>query len=315
MTKKNRISESKRGITTFTIVAALLLMTGVAAAADISVPFIPQVPPGDWSSTKNCGQTSSLMTYSFYDGTTPTAQGIKDIDTWLNGRFGDPINNWNGAYQTTTKLETLAKEYGGKYGTFPYSYKASGWSVARVKQEIDAGRPVIVAVTGAPLGQSYGGHFLVAKGYTSTGIITNDPGRTSGVLTYTNTQFANAMSSQGGAVVVVRQNPITVTYPNSENDGHYWRISTSNTVQWKFSSAVGYPGSTVKIQLLKGTGTPTVIPITTINVPIGSNGQGSYTLPANALLWKVGTGYDYKVRVTTNYGYSDTSKYYFTIFS
>lgn len=205
MTKKNRIIEPIVRITTLAVIA-IVLLTGLAGAFSnpLGVPFIPQVPPGTWSETKNCGQTSSLMAYSFYDETTPTVQGIKDIDTWLNSRFGDPINNWNGAYQTTTKLETLAKEYGGKYGVFPYSYKASGWTVARVKQEIDAGHPVIVAVTGAPLGQSYGGHFLVVKGYTSTGIITNDPGRTNGVLTYTNTQFANAMSSQGGAVVETR---------------------------------------------------------------------------------------------------------------
>jgi hypothetical protein len=238
------------------------------------------------------------MVYSFYDGTTPTVQGIKDIDDWLFKKYGSSqaINSYNGSDTSTTILETLAKEYGGKYGVFPNTYKTSGWTVARVKQEIDAGHPVIVAVTGAPLGQSYGGHFLVAKGYTSTGIITNDPGRTSGVLTYTNTQFANAMTSQGGAVVVVMPNPITVTSPNG---GESWRIGSTQTIRWSYT---GNPGS-AKIELVKNTGAATTLANW---APIGSDGTGSYSF------WLFQSAGSYKVRVTTSPG-SDMSNGYFTI--
>ncbi|MDF1498263.1 MAG: C39 family peptidase [Patescibacteria group bacterium] len=209
MTEKNRSTGLILRTMAF-VVMGLILLTGLAGAYSnpLDVPFKSQVPPGTWSETKNCGQTSSLMIYSFYDGTIPTDQGIKDIDDWLFQEYGSSqaINDYNGSNTDIAILETLAIEYGG----FPNSYKASGWTVARVKQEIDAGHPVIVAVTGAPLGQSYGGHFLVAKGYTATGIITNDPGRTNGVITYDNTQFSNAMNSQGGAVVVVIKKSIPI---------------------------------------------------------------------------------------------------------
>lgn len=317
MKRKSRTAERMLGTVVLGIIAMMLLAGTVMAASNpINVPFIPQYPPGtSWTDSKNCGQTSSLMVFSYYDGTTPTQQGIKDIDTWLYSRYGDkdPISIWNGWFTDTTKLETLAKEYGGKYGTFPYTYKSSGWKIDRVKQEIDAGHPVIVEVDGAYLpGRKYRVHYLVVTGYTSTDIITNDPGRDYGYgngAKYSSTDFAAAMNARGGAVVVVRPNTITATSPNG---GDYWRISYPNTVQWKYSSDLGYPGSTVKIELLKGT---TVIPVTTLNVPIGSNGQGLYTIPAYGLLWKASPGSDYKIRVTTNYGYSDTSKNYFTITS
>ncbi|MCK4359364.1 MAG: C39 family peptidase [Candidatus Cloacimonetes bacterium] len=106
------------------------------------VLFKAQVPPGIWSETKNCGQTSALMVFCYYNATTPTEQGIKNIDDWLYQKYGDPINNYNGSETNTTKLEELAKEY----GEFTNSYKANDWDIERLKQEIDAGHPVIVAV-------------------------------------------------------------------------------------------------------------------------------------------------------------------------
>jgi len=146
----------------------------------LNVPFKAQVPPGIWSKTKNCGQASTLMVLCYYKGTTPTEQGIKDIDDWLYKKYGDPIDNYNGYYTTTTKLEALAREYAG----FPSSYKASGWGLNRLKQEINDGHPVVVAVTASYLSNrdySYsGGHFVVAKGYTDTHIVCNDPGTSKG---------------------------------------------------------------------------------------------------------------------------------------
>ncbi len=94
--------------------------------------------------------------------------------------------------------------------------------------------------------------------------------------------------------------PITVTSP----DGfEIWQgVFSTKTIQWSY---IGYVGSTVKIELLKGT---TAIPVTAINVPIGSNGRGSYSK-----MMVLAPGSDYRARVTTNYGYSDTSNSYFTV--
>lgn len=170
----------------------------------LNVPFKAQVPPGDWDKTKNCGQASALMVFCYYNGTTPTVQGIKDIDDWLYQKYGDPVNNYNGSETNTTKLEALAREYGG----FAGSYKASRWDIERLKQEIDAGHPVIVAVIAGYLsnrGYSWaGGHFLVVKGYDDANIICNDPGTSGGENKYyTHNEFSAAMAAQKGAVVVV----------------------------------------------------------------------------------------------------------------
>ncbi|MCX5991088.1 MAG: C39 family peptidase [Chloroflexi bacterium] len=171
------------------------------------MPFKAQVPPGSWAETNNCGQTSSLMVFSYWNGTVPTEQGIKDIDDWLYTKYGDPVNGYNGSISTTTKLESLAREYGG-FST----YKASGWDLNRLKRELDAGHPVIVAVIAGRLSnRSYtysGGHFVVVKGYSSTHVICNDPGTSGGHdKYYANTEFSLAMSDQGGSVVVIAPPP------------------------------------------------------------------------------------------------------------
>jgi len=191
-----------------------------AYGRELGVPFKTQYPPGtSWDDTKNCGQTSSLMVFCYYWNTTPTVEGIKNIDDWLHETYGDPINNYNGWYTTTTKLARLAREYAG----FSDSYKASGWNLDRLKQEIDAGHPVIVAITAGKIPyrqptdpevnhyRNYeytGGHFVVVKGYAEyrgiSCIICNDPGTVLGEgKCYYASDFKAAMDDQGGAVVVV----------------------------------------------------------------------------------------------------------------
>jgi uncharacterized protein YvpB len=297
MDKKNKKTETILKTTAF-VVIALMLFTGIAGAYSNPLPvlFKAQVPPGDWSNSKNCGQASSSMVLSYYYETVPAEQSIKDIDTWLNGKYGDPINNWNGWHTDTTKLETLAREY----GDLPNSYKSSGWTIDRVKQEIDAGHPVIVEVDGIYLPpRTYRVHYLVAKGYTSTNIITNDPGTNYGDgATYSNANFAAAMNAQGGRVVVIISKPVTVIFPNG---GESWRAGTFHTIKWSYA---GNSGTLVNIDLLKGT---QVTRIAT-SVSIGTNGKGSYS-------WWIlqSTGSDYKIRITSNYGYTDTSNGYFSI--
>ena len=180
----------------------------------IEIPFKAQVPPGTWDKTKNCGQASSLMAFCYYWNTQPTEEDIKRIDEWLNEKYGDPINNYNGWYTTTAKLEALSREY----AKLPCSYSTNGWNLNRLKQEIDRGHPVIVAITAGKIPyrestdpevihyRNYkweGGHFVVVKGYTSDCIICNDPGTSLGESKYYfNDDFEAAMNDQSGAVVV-----------------------------------------------------------------------------------------------------------------
>jgi len=181
----------------------------------LDVPFKAQVPPGSWDKTKNCGQACSSMVFCYYWNTEPSEEDIKKIDNWLYEKYGDPIDNYNGWETTTTKLKTLACEY----ANFPKSYKASGWNLEKVKQEIDAGHPVLVAIVAGKIQyrkktdpdvihyRNYnweGGHFVVVKGYTSDCIICNDPATSLGDgKQYYNNDFKAAMDAQGGAVVVV----------------------------------------------------------------------------------------------------------------
>ena len=185
----------------------ILAINASVSANPLPVVFKAQVPPGEWANTNNCGQTSALMVMSYHQGSVPTEEGIKDIDEWLFQKYGDPINSYNGSVTNTTKLEALVKEFGGYFN----SYKDSGWDLPDLRQQIDVGLPVIVAVTAGYLsnrGYSYaGGHFVVVIGYTQTHIICNDPGSSSGAAKYyLNNEFSQAFSSQSGSILMVIPN-------------------------------------------------------------------------------------------------------------
>ncbi len=190
----------------------LTLRVGAAIQLNLDVPFKAQVPPGEWGKTQNCGQASSLMVFCYYLGTVPDADGIKDIDDWLNEKYGDPTNNYNGSPTTTAQLSALGSGYAGLSQT----YAASDWGLDRLKEEIEAGHPVIVALVAGHLsnrGYAWaGGHFVVAKGCTATEIICNDPGTSQGHnKKYKNEEFEAAMEAQGGSVVVPMPSaPLTI---------------------------------------------------------------------------------------------------------
>ncbi|MDP3057401.1 MAG: NosD domain-containing protein [bacterium] len=314
------------GILAYAITVLILLsMVGAAYSNPLEVLFKAQVPPGT-TGTQNCGQTSSLMVFSYYNGTIPTEQGIKDIDDWLNKTYGkkQPINNYNGAATTTSILEVLAKEYGG----FTDSYQDKGWTIDKIKQEIDSGHPIIVSITAKYLsnrGYNYAdGHFVVVTGYNATHIIVNDPGTSKGSSKYyLNSEFWDAMTCKsaencnarraGGSVVVVM--PKTPPIPPkqkivvlSPNGGENWPVESEQKIQWKYT---GKQTTSVKIELQKGS-SPLLTELIAIFVPTDYNGDGSYlwTIPATHE-----TGTDYKVIVTSmeNSKRTDTSDGYFTI--
>lgn len=141
---------------------------GVIGNRALPVEFITQVPPGNNNDTHNCGQTCALMTFCYWNKTTPTVQGIKDIDDWLYTRFNLPKNDYNGSDATKDQLAILAREY----ASFTASYAESGWDLNGIRREIKQGRPVIVAIiAGFLTNKTYnwnGGHFVLAVGYTDT---------------------------------------------------------------------------------------------------------------------------------------------------
>ena len=91
---------------------------------------------------------------------------------------------------------------------------------------------------------------------------------------------------------------ITVTSPNG---GEKWKHGTTHVLHWK---SVGNPGANVKIELLKGTVTKTIIS------SAKNNGSYSWKIPVSQT-----PGTNYKIRITsaTNKAYTDTSNKNFNI--
>jgi subtilisin family serine protease len=119
----------------------------------------------------------------------------------------------------------------------------------------------------------------------------------SGTGTCTTTMSANKV------VTATFTKYINVTAPNG---GETWTRGSAYTIRWNYA---GSPGSSVKIELLKGGSLNRTI---TSSTSVGSSGSGSYT-------WTVpssqATGSDYTIRVTStsNSNYKDSSNSNFTI--
>lgn len=184
-----------------------------ASEVNIPVPFTPQVPPGIWGLTKNCGQTSSAMLFAYYGflGHSPAVpQDIININSWLAQAYDD--NRYlddNGYYTSVAQLSNLAKNYAG----YSNSFYGTNWTLDQLKQEINAGRPVIVAVY-TNMSLSGVKHFMVLRGLrlddsgNITHVIVNDPGRSyeSGHgenYVYPVASFVSAWAGNSKAVVMV----------------------------------------------------------------------------------------------------------------
>lgn len=197
MTRMKRIA-----IVLFLIMFMILQTIPLSYAYNVQlqVTFIPQVPPGNWNDTRNCGQTSALMDFCYYNKTAPTVDGISNIDDWLQGKFGHPTRNYNGSYTDISILEILAREYGG----FPDSHKYGNWNLQQLRNELSAGYPIIVA-THTHMDARHGlGHFMLLVGMNDHNVYINDPGLTHGGNNhYPIDQFARSWAAQSNSCVTI----------------------------------------------------------------------------------------------------------------
>src|SRR3990167_11026790 len=151
----------------------------VPAEINLKVPFTPQAPHANWNLPygEACEEASVLMVHYFYKNKTFTKESadaeIKKLVDFQTKKYG--------FYKDSTADETarFIKDY-WKYK----KVRVLPATIDAIKQELAAGRPVIIPDAGRLLGNPnfrrpgplY--HMLVVKGYTKDGkFITNDRAR------------------------------------------------------------------------------------------------------------------------------------------
>ena len=163
----------------------------------LDVPFLPQVPPGDWSNTRNCGVASAAMIKAYYFGTTPTPQDIIEADQWLHEKFGVALNGGNGDYTNVFQIRAWLESEG-----VPTRVGMGNLEVLR--ELLWEGKPVLVAVYSDMNPAGGAKHAMVVVGIDDSNIYVNDPGKVNGKNNvYSISQFLAAWSAQNNWYVTI----------------------------------------------------------------------------------------------------------------
>ncbi|MEI6156956.1 MAG: papain-like cysteine protease family protein [Atribacterota bacterium] len=163
----------------------------------LDVPFLPQVAPGNWSNTRNCGQTSAVMIRAYYQGTEPTSSDIIAADQWLAANYGISLNggnsDWTNCFQIRGWLESEN-----------VPVKVGMGNLDRLRSFLREGKPVLVAVYSGMNPNGGAKHAMVAVGIDATSVYVNDPGKVNGANnTYSIAQFVSAWQAQGNWYVAL----------------------------------------------------------------------------------------------------------------
>lgn len=148
------------------------------AILNLFVPFMLQSPFAEWTDVDQeaCEEASMLMLQGYLDDTASfspeeTREGIDAIVAYENERFG--------YFEDTTAAEVVSV-LGDLLGIDATVVPIT--SIDDIKDRIADGDPVLIPAYGKALKNPYFRndgplyHMLIAKGYTSTHIIVNDPG-------------------------------------------------------------------------------------------------------------------------------------------
>lgn len=195
----------------------ILLVFCPAYCKELSIKFIAQGKAGGWPGNMNCGQACLVMAKSYFFGEDPSVEDILNINQYLGK------NEKGGKGSSSSELVRSAENL------FDLRARRSKSNWESIKEEIDQGRPVIVAVTAKFLKsrkyQYPGAHFVLATGYTDTHVIVNDPGTHQGVnFQYSLQEFRQASKAQDNEVVFfdiavtkIVKEPLTVKWTQPEN--------------------------------------------------------------------------------------------------
>lgn len=150
----------------------------------LKVPFTPQAPTGNWDELHNeaCEEASAIMAAAYFSGDTRTKlpateveKQITDLTNWEQNRFGYSLDT------TTSETAEMIHSF--------YNLKAiviNNFTEKDIKDALNANKVVIIPVNGRKIGNPYYKqpgpiyHMLVIRGYTTTQLITNDPGTKNG---------------------------------------------------------------------------------------------------------------------------------------
>jgi len=168
----------------------------------LPVPWLPQIPPGDWSNTKNCGQAVAVMLGGYFNHGTLAAWVITEENKWLAAHFNDnrylSPNGWYTGQDNAAPLRELLWNFHALAA--PY-YQGS--TAADVVWEGARGKPVIVGVKtnmGTTIGVS---HWMLFVGWDGKYMYFADPGHSyrsnygGSYFRYTVTQFEASWATQG----------------------------------------------------------------------------------------------------------------------
>jgi hypothetical protein len=150
------------------------------AVLNLPIPFTSQAPTGNWDLVHNedCEEAVSVMANAYLTGNTDVVLPAAQVDTEMNN-----LNNWEdshfGYHLDTTAAETVQMIEGF------YGLKATaqdGYTFADIKDQLNLHHVVILPVNGRLIGNPnytqpgpiY--HMLVIRGYTASGLITDDSG-------------------------------------------------------------------------------------------------------------------------------------------
>jgi len=147
------------------------------AGAILKVPYTVQAPFGNWKfHQESCEEAALLMYHGFIEGDQRADIPPAEADQGLRAMKAWQVTNWGReADLTIDRTGQLAQQY------YSYHYQVITVTPDSVKQAIAAGHPVVVPVmTHALQNPHYGPmsvyHEVVIKGYTQTGVVTNDAG-------------------------------------------------------------------------------------------------------------------------------------------
>ena len=163
----------------------------------LDVPFLPQVPPGTWSNTRNCGHTCAVMMRAYYFNIEPLPEHIIQADNWLNARYGLPVNDYNGDWTNCFQIRAWLESEG-------VPTKVGMGNLEKARTMLSEGKPFLAAVYSNMNPNGGAKHAMLVIGIDSTHVYVNDPGKVNGENnSYPISQFLSAWGAQGNWYVAL----------------------------------------------------------------------------------------------------------------